>query len=52
MKKLTKILSITMLGGMLLTACGDVDDMDSPEVEEPVDEDVEEDLDLDEDTDE
>ncbi|MFO8068990.1 MAG: hypothetical protein R6U02_03250 [Alkalibacterium sp.] len=53
MKKLTKLLALTMTGGLLLMACGDtedVDDIDLPEVEEMEDnlnEDMNDDLDED-----
>ncbi|WP_177244053.1 hypothetical protein [Alkalibacterium sp. 20] len=46
MKKLTKLLALTMTGGLLLAACGDAyngDDNDSPDVEET--EDLDEDMD-------
>lgn len=53
MKKLTRLLALTMTGGLLLMACGDaedVDDTDLPEVEEMEDnlnEDMNDDLDED-----
>lgn len=64
MKKLTKLLAVTMTGGLLLAGCMDAEDVDEndlPAVEDPLDEDVEEDTgvmeddpeeELDEDTDE
>ena len=55
MKKLIKLLTLTMTGGMLLVGCGDVEDVDEndlPDIEDPLEEDIDEDLDLDEETDE
>lgn len=48
MKKLTKLLALTMTGGMLLVGCGDVEDVnedlpDVEEAEEPIQDDLEED---------
>lgn len=46
MKKLTKLLALTMTGGMLLIGCGETDDVenDLPDVEDPMDEEMNEDL--------
>lgn len=45
MKKVIKLLALTMTGGMLLVGCGDAEEIDGdlPDVEDPLDEDVEED---------
>jgi len=53
MKKLTKLLALSMTGGMLLIGCGETDDVDNdlPDVEDPMDEEMNEDP-MDEDMDE
>lgn len=47
MKKLTKLLALTMTGGMLLVGCGDTEDVneDLPDVEETEDDLMNDDLD-------
>lgn len=47
MKKLTKVLALTMTGGMLLVGCGDTDDVDNdlPNVEDMEDDMMNDDLD-------
>lgn len=46
MKKLTKLLAVSMTGGLLLAGCMDADDVDEndlPAIEEPMDEEMEDD---------
>lgn len=46
MKKLTKLLAISMTGGLLLAGCVDADDVDEndlPAVDEPMDEEMDDD---------
>jgi len=55
MKKLSKFLTVSMMAGFFLTACGDGEDMDEdfPGIEEPADPEFEEDMeeDMDDETD-